>query len=286
MLLYGCNSSGKSSLMKAIGVATIMAQAGCFVPASSFEFTPFDQLFTRISGDDDLLHGHSSFVVEMLEVRDILNKATPQSLVLSDELSRGTESTSGTAIVSSVICQLADRETIFVSATHLHDLPKINEVKTRQRIGHYHLEVQPHPTEDRLIYNRILQSGSGDSIYGLRIARHIVRNQSFLDLADKIQTELQNKPVLHKSRYNANFFLGKCEICSEVADDCHHIKHQCKADEEGYIGIYHKNKSHNLVALCKSCHQKTHAGKIHISGWVQTDEGRELDWNIIETKNV
>ena len=103
---------------------------------------------------------------------------------------------------------------------------EINEVKTRQRIGHYHLEVQPHPTEDRLIYNRILQSGSGDSIYGLRIARHIVRNQSFLDLADKIQTELQNKPVLHKSRYNANFFLGKCEICAEVADDCHHIKHQ------------------------------------------------------------
>lgn len=278
MLLYGCNSSGKSSLMKAIGVATIMAQAGCFVPANSFSFTPFDQLFTRISGDDDLLQGHSSFVVEMLEVRDILEKATSNSLVLSDELSRGTEETSGTAIVSSVICNLADRDIVFCSATHLHRLPGLDEIAKRKRIGHFHLEVKTHPTEDTLIYNRILQPGSGDPIYGLRIARHIIRDSAFIELADKIQTQLQKPIELKKSRYNNDFFLGRCEICDKPAEDCHHIKHQCTADNAGYIGLYHKNKRHNLVALCKICHQKTHKNIIEIEGWVQTENGKRLSW--------
>jgi DNA mismatch repair protein MutS len=277
MLLYGCNSSGKSSLMKAVGVATLLAQAGAWVPADTFAFTPFDQLFTRISGDDDLLQGHSSFVVELLELRNILERATSRSLVLSDELSRGTEATSGAAIVSSAICQLADRGCLFVSATHLHRLPHIAAVQQRPRIGHFHLEVQTHPTEDALVYNRTLQPGSGDPIYGLRIARHIVRHAPFLELADEVQNQLQETPTLRKSRYSSQVFLGRCEVCTQPAEDCHHIKHQCTADADGYIGAFHKNKRHNLVALCKPCHQKVHRDEILIRGWIQTDAGRFLD---------
>jgi DNA mismatch repair protein MutS len=276
LMIYGCNSSGKSSLMKALGLAVIMAQAGSWVPCSDCEMTPFDQLFTRISGDDDLLNGHSSFVVELLELRNILERATSSSLVLSDELSRGTEATSGVAIVSSTVVQLAERRSCFMSATHLHELNRIKQVTENTDIGHFHLEVDTHPTEDKLIYNRKLQPGSGDPIYGLRIARNIVRNQAFLDLAEKIQEEIMGNERLRTSNYSKDFFLGRCELCTSPAEECHHIKFQCTADKQKYIGNYHKNRQHNLVALCKSCHLKVHQSKIQIEGWVMTETGKEL----------
>ena len=231
LMIYGCNSSGKSSLMKALGLSVIMAQSGCWVPCSDCELTPFDHLFTRISGDDDLLNGHSSFVVEMLELRNILERATKKSLVLSDELSRK-EATSGIAIVSSTVIQLSRRQTCFMSATHLHELNQIPQVKQEEKIGHFHLEVETSAEDEEhsLIFNRVLQEGSGDSIYGLRIARSIVRNPEFLGLAEQIQQEILGNNTLSVSNYNPNFFLGRCELCENKAEECHHIKFQSMAD--------------------------------------------------------
>ena len=125
VLLYGINSSGKSSLMKSIGIVVIMAQAGFYVPAKSFSYCIFDEIFTRISGSDNIAKGLSSFAVEMLELKNIFNRATGHSLILGDEISHSTETMSGVSIVASAILKLASLRSIFVFATHLHQLPKL-----------------------------------------------------------------------------------------------------------------------------------------------------------------
>ena len=129
VLLYGINSSGKSSLMKAIGIAVILAQAGFYVPAKSMRFSIFDAVYTRISGADNIAKGLSSFAVEMLELKNIFNRATKKSLILGDEISHSTETMSGLSIVASSILKLSKLEAIFVFATHLHQLPEIKEIE-------------------------------------------------------------------------------------------------------------------------------------------------------------
>ncbi|MEJ2373377.1 MAG: DNA mismatch repair protein, partial [Sulfurimonas sp.] len=114
VLLYGINSSGKSSLMKSIGIAVLMAQAGFFVSASVMKFSLFDSIFTRIVSKDNLAKGLSTFAVEMLELKNIFNRASIRSIVLGDEISHGTETLSGVAIVASAIKKLADIRSLFV----------------------------------------------------------------------------------------------------------------------------------------------------------------------------
>jgi DNA mismatch repair protein MutS len=100
MLLYGINASGKSSLMKAIGIAVVLAQAGLFVPATYMVLKPFKTLATRILNHDNIAQGMSSFTVEMSELREVLRIADDKTLVLGDEVCSGTESISGTSIVA------------------------------------------------------------------------------------------------------------------------------------------------------------------------------------------
>ena len=102
MLLYGTNASGKSSLMKAVGLNIIMAQAGFYVAAEEFEYIPYQRLFTRILNADNIFRGESSFAVEMGELRGILKRANGNSLVLGDELCSGTENTSAQSIFAIV----------------------------------------------------------------------------------------------------------------------------------------------------------------------------------------
>ena len=281
MLVFGCNSAGKSSLMKSIGISIIAAQSGCFVASSNFEYVPFDSIFTRISGDDNIIEGHSSFVVEMLELRDIMDHATTKSLVLCDELSRGTEYNSGTTIVSATFSILGRKKIPFVSATHLHGLAEINEITDQKNIGLYHLVVENHPTKDMLVYKRKLQRGCGESIYGLRIARHIIRNSEFLQEADKIQKKylLSTESCVRKSNYNKDKIIDLCVICNKKANETHHIKFQCLANKNGFIGSSHKDRCSNLVGLCHICHDKLHNGEFSIDGYMDTNKGIQLSIN-------
>ncbi len=158
ILLYGINSSGKSSLMKSIGIAVILAQAGFYVPAKSMRFSIFDSVFTRISGGaDNIAKGLSSFAVEMLELKNIFNRASKQSLILGDEISHSTETMSGLSIVASAILKLAKLESLFVFATHLHQLPEIEEIQKLKNIIPLHLSVMYEDEEDKLIFDRKLK---------------------------------------------------------------------------------------------------------------------------------
>src|SRR5574344_1016938 len=190
ILLFGINSSGKSSLMKAIGISVILAQAGFFVPCKSMRFSIFDSIFTRISGADNISKGLSSFAVEMMDLKNIFNRASKKSLILGDEISHSTETLSGLSIVASAILKLARLESLFVFATHLHQLPQIPEIEKLKNIICLHLSVMYKDDEDKLIFDRKLAFGSGSSIYGLEFAKSLHIDKEFLNVANDIRKRL------------------------------------------------------------------------------------------------
>lgn len=190
VLLYGINSSGKSSLMKSIGICVVLAQAGLFVPASSMKFSLFNSVFTSIVSKDNLAKGLSTFAVEMLELKNIFNRANEKSLVLGDEISHGTETLSGVSIVSSAILKLASLNSMFVFATHLHQLNDIKQVQSLKSVINLHLGVVYNKEEDKLMFNRKLEEGSGSTVYGLEFAKSLHMDGEFLKNAEDIRKEL------------------------------------------------------------------------------------------------
>ena len=285
VLLYGINSSGKSSLMKSIGIATLMAQSGFFVSAAVMKFSIFDSLFTRIVSKDNLAKGLSTFAVEMLELKNIFNRATVRSLVLGDEISHGTETLSGVAIVSSAIIKLAKLRSLFLFATHLHQLSTMKEITMLDNVVNLHLSVEYDESKDLLLFNRILQGGSGSSIYGLEFAKSLHMDSEFLEIANKIRKRLANDfdelellVKKKKSKYNKELYVTKCVICGAMAEDVHHISQRSLADKAGFIGHFHKDNKHNLVPLCKEHHNDIHSGKLKVDGFMMTSNGLELQF--------
>ena len=283
VLLYSVNAAGKSSLMKSVGINIIMAQAGMFVAADYFEFRPYSNIFTRISGNDNLFKGQSSFAVEMSELRGILKRSDAYSLVLGDELCSGTETNSALAIVAAGIKWLSSKNTSFIFATHLHQLSKMEIINNLTNVKHYHLKVEYDPITKKLIYNRKLEQGSGLSIYGLEVCKAMDLDKEFLEMANTIRQDIANidKTIISekKSKYNANILIDKCYICNKNAEDVHHIKFQCNADKNNMIGNYHKNIESNLVCLCKDCHDSVHNGNLDIKGYIKTSDGIVLDYH-------
>ncbi len=289
ILLYGINSSGKSSLMKSIGIAVIMAQAGFYVPCKSMRFCLFDEVFTRISGSDNIAKGLSSFAVEMLELKNIFNRATPNSLILGDEISHSTETMSGVSIVASAILKLASLKSQFVFATHLHQLPEIEEIEKLKNIICLHLSVLYNEEDDKLVFNRKLSHGSGSSMYGLEFAKSLHMDREFLSVANSIRKRLTDDyDTLERlsqkktSTYNKDLYIASCAICGAAVDDVHHIKEQQKADDKGFIGHINQNHKFNLIPLCKKHHKLVHEGKININGFVTTSKGLELHYSSLE----
>ena len=289
VLLFGINSSGKSSLMKAIGISVIMAQAGFFVPCKSMRFSIFDSIFTRISGADNIAKGLSSFAVEMMDLKNIFNRATIKSLILGDEISHSTETLSGLSIVASAILKLSKLEALFVFATHLHQLPQIPEIEKLKNIICLHLAVMYMDDEDKLVFNRKLAYGSGSSIYGLEFAKSLHMDREFLSVANEIRkrlsddyTKIERISQKNSSKYNSNLFTSTCIICGRACDEVHHIIEQSKANTDGFIGHINANHKYNLIPLCKLHHKMVHDGTVNVNGFVSTSKGLELHYTIVE----
>lgn len=285
VLLYGINSSGKSSLMKSIGLSVILAQAGFFVPAAKLKLSIYEQLFTRIVSQDNLYKGLSTFSVEMMELKNIFNRATPKSLILGDEISQGTETESGLSIVAGAILKLIELKATFIFATHLHQLKNIEPLQKIDSLIFLHLSVTYDETNDALIYNRELQLGMGSSLYGLEFAKSLHMDKTFLKHAYEIRetllgksSELKKLTSQKRSRYNKDLYVTKCALCDENVEDVHHIAEQNLANDAGMIGSINKNHKYNLIPLCKKHHKMIHEGKIHISGFVMTSKGIKLNY--------
>jgi DNA mismatch repair protein MutS len=285
ILLYGINASGKSSFMKMIGLNIIMAQSGMFVASHKFNFKLYHHIFTRISGMDNIYKGMSSFTVEMTELRNILQRCDKNSLVLGDEICCGTESISALAIVAAGIDSLIKKKSSFIFATHLHELTELEIIKSlvlnkTLKINHMHISIDDN---NRIIYERVIKEGQGSSIYGLEVCKSLDMPYDFMKIAENTRKEVQSLNSLiiniQKSKYNKEVIMLKCAICGNNSIDTHHIDYQSNADDNGYFKNYHKNNKHNLVPLCKDCHNKEHNGEISINGYTKTSEGVILDVN-------
>ncbi len=275
-LLYGTNSTGKSSLGKSVALAIIMAQSGMYVAASSIKYSPYKKMFARIPSGDDMMKGHSTFVVEMLELRNILTGVDERSFCISDELCNGTESTSGMCIVAAVIETLCKKRASFITASHLHEIVDMDIIKKLDKLRICHLEVSYDEINDILIYDRTLKDGSGSSIYGLEVCRSLGLPSEFLERANELRG-VQSLLNTKRSRYNAEVLFDKCEICGAATEEIHHIIEQFTADENGMImpGV-HKNSVSNLMNVCQCCHDEIHSKKIIVKGYKTTSHGRKI----------
>ena len=274
--------------MKAVGLNIIMAQAGLFVAASSFEFKPYTQIFTRILNNDNIFRSQSSFAVEIQELKGILNRADNNSLILGDELCSGTESISALSIITAGLNTLYEKNSSFIFTSHLHQLNEINEVKSLVNLKIYHLKIEYDKDKDILIYDRKLEKGSGPSIYGLKVCEAMGLSKDFISFAKKIQNNLTNENnARKKSQYNSSIIMDKCKICSSKNNlETHHIKDQQYANKNNMIDNHHKNIKHNLVTLCKICHTKVTNKELIVNGWIETNKGKVLDWKKSNKKEV
>lgn len=303
VLLYGMNAAGKSCLMKAVALATVMAQAGMFVPCSSLDILPFNRIFTRIHSHDDMARGQSTFMVEMSELRSILKRCDNRSLVIGDEVCSGTESVSALSIVGASLQFLLQRGSPFLFATHLHELTSLQEISgvltatpptyeeksaNTRKIRICHLRVHYDPDTGELVFDRKLCPGQGPTVYGLEVCKALDMDPQFVDCAHRIRRGVLNLPnsllnaegeAARASRYNARVIMDMCAVCKQnSSDEVHHIRHQSEADPEGYIGYFHKNVAFNLVPLCAKCHDRVHSGEINIRGYASTGSGVQLQF--------
>lgn len=274
ILLYAINSAGKSSLLKAIGINIIMAQAGLFTP-SKLTYYPYNKILTRLSGNDDILKGKSSFIVEMEELGIILRDADENSLVLIDELSKGSEHDSAISLTISTINELIKRQSSFIITSHLHELINLlNDINIQIK----HLSVKYNEKDDELIYDRKLKDGGIDSLYGIEVAKYMNLPKDFINNALKIRSKLvDDKFNIKGSKYNNKVYKTECFLCGDKNDlHTHHIEEQNLADKNGKIGYYDKNIASNLLILCEKCHENLHKNGNNLS-IIETLKGMKIN---------
>ena len=239
LIITGPNMAGKSTYMRQVAIITLMCQIGSFVPASSCNISIVDKIFTRIGASDDLAGGKSTFMVEMWEVSNILKNATRNSLVLLDEVGRGTSTYDGLSIAWSVIeyiCSNNDLKCKTLFATHYHELTslegKISGVKN--------YSVQVKEVENSIIFLRKIVAGGADESYGIEVAKLAGIPNVVIDRAKEILKTLEaNSP---KNNLKTDIIEDKiskevsCEkdsiLCDKQQSDVkeHEIKHKKRKD--------------------------------------------------------
>lgn len=189
-LITGPNMSGKSTYMRQLAIVVILAQIGSYVPAQKAELPIFDAIYTRIGAADDLVSGQSTFMVEMMEANHAIRKATPQSLILFDELGRGTATYDGMALAQSIIEYIHDRtgaKTLF--ATHYHELTALSE--TLSRLENVHVATLERDGQVTFLHK--IESGPADKSYGIHVAKIAGLPEELLKRADAILTKLEGQ---------------------------------------------------------------------------------------------
>jgi DNA mismatch repair protein MutS len=287
IILYALNSCGKSSLLRAIGLAVIMAQSGLYVPCSEMRISPFYTLVSQVDLVDNMWKAQSSFVAEMVGLKHILEVANPHCLVLADEVCKGSEQYSATSIFAASVLRLVNKGSKVMFTTHLHGVSKLQQIQKNNLISIMHLSVLCEGND--IIFERTLKPGPCSDLYGLEVARAVGLDRVFMKQAFELRDEIlqTNSEVLSskRSRYNSKKIVNACEICGYKPSSSlqkplhtHHIQFQKDADENGYIGKIHKNKKSNLVVLCDECHSDVHEERLTISGYIQTLSGVKLQY--------
>ena len=192
IIITGPNMAGKSALLRQTALITLMAQIGCFVPAESAHIGVVDKIFTRVGASDNISVGESTFMVEMNEAADILNNLSPRSLVLFDELGRGTSTYDGISIAWAIVEYIhehprAKARTLF--ATHYHELNEME--KSFVRIKNYNVAVKE--VEGKVIFLRKLERGGSEHSFGIHVAKLAGMPKSIVKRADEILKQLERE---------------------------------------------------------------------------------------------
>ncbi len=201
IILTGPNMAGKSTYIRQVALLTLMAQIGSFVPAKSAEIGLVDRIFTRVGASDDLARGQSTFMVEMNETALILNNATESSLVILDEIGRGTATFDGLSIAWAVAEHLNDKigcRTLF--ATHYHELTALSE--SRAGVGNANVAVREH--NDKIIFLRKIVEGSADRSYGIQVARLAGLPPEIIKRSKSILAHLEKTSARPEEEKNTN----------------------------------------------------------------------------------
>ena len=198
-IITGPNMAGKSTYMRQTALITLMAQIGSFVPATSANIGVCDKIFTRVGASDDLASGQSTFMVEMTEVANILRNATPKSLLILDEIGRGTSTFDGLSIAWAVVEHICDikllgAKTLF--ATHYHELTELEG--TMKGVNNYCISVKEQG--DNIVFLRKIVKGGADKSYGIQVAKLAGVPDSVINRAKELVAELSNADITAKAK--------------------------------------------------------------------------------------
>lgn len=230
IIITGPNMAGKSALLRQTALITLMAQAGSFVPAESAQIGLVDKIFTRVGASDNISVGESTFMVEMNEASDILNNLSPKSLVLFDELGRGTSTYDGISIAWAIVEYIhehpkARAKTLF--ATHYHELNEME--KSFKRIKNFNVSVKE--IDNKVIFLRKLVPGGSEHSFGIHVAKMAGMPQSIVKRANSILKQLESdnrkqgisKPIKdikeNREGYQLSFFQLDDPVLSQVRDE-------------------------------------------------------------------
>ena len=196
-VITGPNMAGKSTYMRQVALIVLMAQVGCFVPAAKANISLVDRIFTRVGASDDLASGQSTFMVEMNEVANILRNATADSLLILDEIGRGTSTFDGLSIAWAVIEHISNKKllgakTLF--ATHYHELTELEG--KMNNVNNYCIAVKEEG--DDIVFLRKIIKGGADKSYGIQVARLAGVPDMVIDRAKEIVTQLSDNDILEK----------------------------------------------------------------------------------------
>ncbi len=187
-VITGPNMAGKSTYLRQIGLLVIMAQMGSFVPAKQLYMPIFDRVFTRVGASDNLAHGQSTFLVEMIETANILHNATTSSLILLDEIGRGTSTFDGLSLAWAIIEHIQKHtKTLTLFATHYHELTELENIYSD--IKNYNVAVKE--WNDEMIFLRKIERGGADQSYGIQVARLAGIPQRIIKRAKEILHNLE-----------------------------------------------------------------------------------------------
>jgi len=230
IIITGPNMSGKSALLRQTALITLMAQIGCFVPVESAKIGVVDKIFTRVGASDNISQGESTFMVEMNEAASILNNLSNRSLILFDELGRGTSTYDGISIAWAIVEYIHEHpsckaKTLF--ATHYHELNEME--KSFPRIKNYNVSVKE--VEKKVIFLRKLVLGGSEHSFGIHVAKMAGMPQSIVKRAEKILQQLETdnrqsgiaKPVgeiaQNREGYQLSFFKLDDPILEQIRDE-------------------------------------------------------------------
>jgi DNA mismatch repair protein MutS len=234
--------------------------------------------------------------VEMTELDSILKRITyngENTLIIGDEVCRGTNDEDAQSLVSAALVRLSEANSTYIFSSHLHKLPHIPEIIALKNLRLYHLLVEYDADADCLVFDRRLVHGSGPHSYALIVAKYIIKDRHFINIAETIKQrltgELVNIPI-KKSKFNKLLLAKMCAICYYVPIlsyhkelETHHIHFQSKCLPDGKIidqKHLSKDELYNLVILCRHCHEDVHKNYIKIHGYIDTSIGPILDYQI------